>query len=228
MSTDSLLLEESQKQLRSIYNTINKVKIVPWDQSSAVHIDDVYTKLSWLKDKKKPGGLKQRKLDHYTDIFGSGKLHPTPKRILVHGRPGIGKTVFTQKATFDWSQHRFGGKLGRFDLVLLVKLRDVYNLQDVPAILRAAQLLASDDRVSTDNLYDYVRRHQEKVLLILDGYDEYVHIAGDQSPIREIWEKKQLRDCCVVITSRDMKAEGLKQSSDAQFEIDGFDRRRQK
>ena len=228
MSTDSLLLEESQKQLRSIYNTINKVKIVPWDQSSAVHIDDVYTKLSWLKDKKKPGGLKQRKLDHYTDIFGSGKLHPTPKRILVHGRPGIGKTVFTQKATFDWSQHRFGGKLGRFDLVLLVKLRDVCNLKDVPAILRAAQLLASDDRVSTDNLYDYVRRHQEKVLLILDGYDEYVHSAGDQSPIREIWEKKQLRDCYVVITSRDMKAEGLKQSSDAQFEIDGFDRRRQK
>ena len=162
MSADSLLLEESQKQLRSIYNTINKVKIVPWDQSSAVHIDEVCTKLSWLQDKKKPGGLKQRKLDYYTDIFGSGKLHPKPKRILVHGRPGIGKTVFTQKATFDWSQYRFEGKLGRFDLVLLVKLRDVCNLQDVPAILRVAQLLASDDRVSIDNLYDYIRRHQKK------------------------------------------------------------------
>ena len=178
-------------------------------------------------DEKKPSGVTQKELKHYTNIFDGGRLDHLSKRILVHGRPGIGKTVFTQKATFDWSQHRFEGKLGRFDLVLLVKLRDVCNLNDVPAILRDANLLASDGPISTDNLYDYVRRHQEKVLLILDGYDEYVHSAASQSPVLHIWEKKQLRDCCVIITSRDMKAEGLKSSSDAQFEIDGFDRKRQ-
>ncbi|CAH3193263.1 unnamed protein product, partial [Porites evermanni] len=224
---DSVCLEECQKQLRSIYETNSKVKIVPWDQSSAVHIDEIYTQLSWLMDEKKPSGVTQTEIEHYTDIFDGGRPNHTPKRILVHGRPGIGKTVFTQKATFDWSQHRFEGKLGRFDLVLLVKLRDVCNLNDVPAILSAANLLASDGPISTDNLYDYVRYHQEKVLLILDGYDEYVHSAASQSSVLQIWEKKQLRDCCVIITSRDMKAEGLKSSSDAQFEIDGFDHRRQ-
>ncbi|CAH3105222.1 unnamed protein product [Porites lobata] len=224
---DSLWLEEFQKQLRSIYEDNSTVKIVPWDQSSAVHIDKVYTQLSWLMDLKDPSGVTQKELEHYTDIFDGGRLHRLPKRILVHGRPGIGKTVFTQKATFDWSQHRFEGKLGRFDLVLLVKLRDVCNLNDVPAILRDANLLASDGPISTDNLYDYVRHHQEKVLLILDGYDEYVHSAASQSPVLQIWEKTQLRNCCVIITSRDMKGEGLKSSSDAQFEIDGFDRERQ-
>ena len=224
---DSLFLEDCQKQLRSIYETNSKVKIVPWDQSSAVHIDEIYTQLSWLMDEKKPSGLTQKELEHYTDILDGGRLHHTPKRILVHGRPGIGKTVFAQKATFDWSQHRFEGNLGRFDLVLLVKLRDVCNLNDVPAILRAANLLASDGPISTDNLYDYVLRHQEKVFLILDGFDEYVHSAASQSPVIKIWEKKLLRDCCVIITSRDMKGEGLKSSSDAQFEIDGFDRKRQ-
>ena len=225
--TDSLCLEECQKQLRSIYETNSKVKIVPWDQSSAVHIDEIYTQLSWLMDEKKPSGVTQKELKHYTDIFDGGRLDHLSKRILVHGRPGIGKTVFTQKATFDWSQHRFKGKTGRFDLVLLVKLRDVCDLNDVPAILNDANLLASDGPVSTENLYDYVRRHQENVLLILDGYDEYVHSAASQSPVLQIWEKKQLRDCCVIITSRDMKGEGLKSSSDAQFEIDGFDRKRQ-
>ena len=178
-------------------------------------------------DEKDPSGVTQKELEHYTDIFDGGRLHHLPKRILVHGRPGIGKTVFTQKSTFDWSQHRFERKLGRFDLVLLVKLRDVCNLNDVPAILSAANLLASDGPISTDNLYDYVRHHQEKVLLIFDGYDEYVHSAERQSPVLQIWEKRQLRDCCVIITSRDMKGEGLKRSSEAQFEIDGFDRKRQ-
>ena len=52
--TDSLCLEECQKQLRSIYETNSKVKIVPWDQSSAVHIDEIYTQLSWLMDERSP------------------------------------------------------------------------------------------------------------------------------------------------------------------------------
>ena len=88
-------------------------------------------------------------------------------------------------------------------------------------------MLASDGTVTVDNLYDYVRRYQEKVLLILDGYDEYVYSTGKQSPVLEIWNKSQLRDCCVVITSREMKAEALRSSSDAVFKIDGFTDQRQ-
>ena len=93
--------------------------------------------------------------------------------------------------------------------------------------MAASRALASDGTVTVDNLYDYMRRHQEKVLLILDGFDEYVYTAGKQSPVLEIWNKSQLRDCCVVITSREMKAETLRSSSDAVFKIDGFNRWRQ-
>ena len=93
--------------------------------------------------------------------------------------------------------------------------------------MAASRALATDGAVTVDNLYDYVRRHQEKVLLILDGFDEYVYTAGKQSPVLEIWNKSQLRDCCVVITSREMKAETLRSSSDAVFKIDGFNRWRQ-
>ena len=140
---------------------------------------------------------------------------------------GIGKTVFTKKATFDWSQQRYSETLGAFDLVLLVRLRDVSNLQDVPSILRASEVLDSNGAISVNNMYDYVCRHQENVLLILDGYDEYVYSSKNESPVFKIWKKSQLRDCCVVITSREMKAETLRNFSDAQFKIDGFNRQRQ-
>ena len=93
--------------------------------------------------------------------------------------------------------------------------------------MAASRALASDGTVTVDNLYNYVRRHQEKVLLILDGFDEYVYTAGKQSPVLEIWNKRQLRDCCVVITSREMKAETLRSSSDALFKVDGFTDQRQ-
>ena len=108
-----------------------------------------------------------------------------------------------------------------------MRLRDVSNLQDVPSILRASQVLDSNGAISVHNLYDYVCRHQEKVLLILDGYDEYVYSSKNESPVFKIWKKSQLRDCCVVITSREMKAQTLRNFSDAQFKIDGFNRQRQ-
>ena len=135
--------------------------------------------------------------------------------------PGIGKTVFTKKAAFDWSQQRYQETIGAFELVLLIRLRDVCNLHDVPSIFKASQLLANDGKISVDDLYDYVLNHQEKVLLILDGYDEYS--AGEQSPVDEIWKRNQLSDCCVIITSRQMTTDKLREPSDAQFEINGFD-----
>ena len=89
-------------------------------------------------------------------------------------------------------------------------------------------MLDSNGAISVHNLYDYICRHQEKVLLILDGYDEYVYSSKNESPVFKIWKKSQLRDCCVVITSREMKAETLRNCSDAQFKIDGFNDQRQK
>ena len=139
--------------------------------------------------------------------------------------PGIGKTVFTKKAAFDWSQQRYQETIGAFELVLLIRLRDVCNLHDVPSIFKASQLLANDCKISVDDLYDYVLNHQEKVLLILDGYDEYS--AGEKSPVDEIWNRNQLSDCCVIVTSRQMATDKLREPSDAQFEINGFDAERQ-
>ena len=141
--------------------------------------------------------------------------------------PGIGKTVFTKKAAFDWSQQRYQETIGAFELVLLIRLRDVCNLHDVPSIFKASQLLANDGKISVDDLYDYVLNHQEKVLLILDGYDEY-SCAGKQSPVDEIWKRNQLSDCCVIVTSRQMATDKLRLPSDAQFEINGFDDERQR
>ena len=86
--TDSVCLKECQKQLRSLYETKNRVKIVPWEQTSAVDINKIYTDLSWVMDHRTPRGVTKEELNHYTEIFVRREPHPAPKRILVYGQPG--------------------------------------------------------------------------------------------------------------------------------------------
>ena len=199
---------------------MSKVKIIPWDESSAIHIDKIYTQLSWVRDDRKASGVTQEELEDYADIFKGDKHHPNPKRLLVYGRPGIGKTTFSKKTAFDWAKQR-NGILKKFDVVLLIKLRDVCDLKDIHDVLRASKLLASDEVVPVDEVYDYILHNQEKVLLILDGYDEYF-CTGEQSPVRNIWEGTLLRDCHVIMTTRQEKADEVRFPSHVQFEINGF------
>ena len=208
-------VEKCQEQLKSYYNTFSKVKIIPWNDSDSNQIDEIYTPLSWVKDHRKPSGVTQEELEDYTDMF---KEKPT--RMLVYGRPGIGKSTFCKKAAYDWSK-ALKEILMNFCILLLIKLRDVCDVGNIRDVLRASKLLASDGPISVDSLYDYITNNQDKVLLILDGYDEY-SFAKEHSPILAIWKGEQLRDCHVIVTTRQLKCDELRGPSHVQLEIQGF------
>ena len=208
-------VEKCQEQLKSYYNTFSKVKIIPWDDSSSIEINEIYTPLNWVRDHRKPSGVTQEELEDYTDMF-KGK----PTRMLVYGRPGIGKSTFCKKAAYDWSK-ALKEILNNFIILLLIKLRDVCDLEDIRDVLRASKLLASDGPISVDSLYDYIINNQDKVLLILDGYDEY-SCAKEHSPILAIWKGEQLRDCHVIVTTRQLKCDELRGPSHVQLEVQGF------
>ena len=198
--------------------------ITPWNPDETMDIDEVYVELSFLRDNRKLAGTEKEKLEDYTEIFEGRGHHLIPKRILVCGSPGIGKSTFAKKLAVDWSR---GEKqiLKKFDVSLLIKLRNVCNTQDITSMLQKAELLSVDDPKVFNKLYEYILQNQQKVLLVLDGYDEYS--SEKSSPVYEIWKGVRLPGCTVLVTTRPTKEGELRAPSHAQFEINGFDSKEQ-
>ena len=172
-------------------------------------------------------GSKQSEVAHYSDLFtpiGNGN---NPKRILVQGETGIGKSTFAKRLAIDWArlgntqtEDKQAAVLGRFKLVVFVNLKEVSKCQSLKDVIYNSRLFAREDKWLVEGLLNYMTNHQDEVLLLLDGYDEY-H-SGQESQIFDIFSGNELRDCCVLITSRISKADELQEFQDLLAEITGF------
>ena len=173
-----------------------------------------------------PGNKVESKLKHYSDLFIANKNGVIPKRILVQGQTGIGKSTFVKKLLVDWVDVNKGtgdeqaAVLKNFELVVAVNLKEVSKCQSLKDVIRLSNVFAKEDKYMTEGLVDYISNNQEKVLLIFDGYDEYR--MGCNSEIYEIFHGNSLRSCCVLITTRISKADELRGSEDLHAEITGF------
>ena len=179
-----------------------------------------------MKEEQTPAGTTQSELKHYSDLFTADKNGAIPKRILVQGQTGIGKSTFVKKLLVDWVEvnKKTGDEkaavLKNFELVVAVNLKEVSKRQSLKDVISFSNVFAKEDKYMTEGLVDYIVNNQEKVLLIFDGYDEYR--CGCNSEIYEIFNGKSLRNCRVLITTRISKADELRGGEDLQAEITGF------
>ena len=219
-------LNSCRSKLEDHYQKTATVPTSVWSKKSVVDIHQIYTRLSWVKDEQTPAGTTQSKLKHYCDLFSANKNGAIPKRILVQGQTGIGKSTFVKKLLVDWVEvnKKTGDEkaavLKNFELVVAVNLKEVSKCQSLKDVISFSNVFAKEDKYMTEGLVEYISNNQEKVLLIFDGYDEYR--IGRNSEIYEIFSGNSLRSCCVLITTRISKADELRGGEDLHAEITGF------
>ncbi|XP_068686178.1 NACHT, LRR and PYD domains-containing protein 4-like [Montipora foliosa] len=214
-------------KLQEHYKRTSKVRTSSWSRLSLVDIDQAYTRLCVIQRQTTSAGSKQSEVAHYSDLFSPIGNGNNPKRILVQGETGIGKSTFAKRLAIDWArlgntqtEDKQAAVLGRFKLVVFVNLKEVSKCQSLKDVIYNSRLFAREDKWLVEGLLNYMTNHQDEVLLLLDGYDEY-H-SGQESQIFDIFSGKELRDCCVLMTSRISKAGELQEFQDLLAEITGF------
>ena len=134
------------------------------------------------------------------DLFSSTDC--TSQRILVEGPPGIGKSTFAWELCRNWDNIQ--ALQDRYDIVLLLKLRD----KRVQEAKELSELFSPDKAVgrAVAKEIDLGAR----VLLVLDGYDEYPPGHSEfLSLIEQIIASERLPEASLLVTSRPIARENF-------------------
>ena len=224
---DTFDVKFCRSKLAEHYKKTATVPTSVWSKNCLVDIHQIYTRLSWVKEEQTPAGSSRSELEHYTDVFTANKNGVVPKRILVQGQTGIGKSTFVKKLAVDWAElddttteDKQKDILKTFELLVVVNLKEVSKCQSLKDVISRSSIFGREEKYLTDGLLNYITNNQDKVLLVFDGYDEYR--CGSNSEIYEIFSGKELRNCCVLITTRISKADELRAFKDLHAEITGF------
>ena len=220
-------LKFCRSKLAEHYKKTATVPTSVWSKNCVVDIYQIYTRLSWVKEEQTPAGSSRSELEHYTDVFAANKNGAVPKRIIVQGQTGIGKSTFVKKLAVDWAElddttteDKQKDILKTFELLVVVNLKEVSKCQSLKDVISRSSIFAREEKYLTDGLLNYITNNQDKVLLVFDGYDEYR--CGSNSEIYKIFSGSELRNCCILITTRISKADELRAFKDLHAEITGF------
>ena len=191
-----------------------------------IHCKDTQTQEELIEISKrcKEGASCVDKLISHSDVttdikklFTSEAATTFPKRILVEGAPGIGKTILAKEIVYQWA---FVEVLKKFKLVFLLYLRDP-RLHEVTSIDKILELFTTEN---TDDMRKYVKHCQGiNVAFVLDGFDEYPTKLQEDSFIANLIKGKgSFLNSTIIVTSRPTATLTLHGTVDRRIEILGF------
>ena len=134
----------------------------------------------------------------------------------------MGKTTYCNKVAYDWAinMKKEGDCFPEFEMVLLLKCRDVEIGSDLWAAIDDQLLPGEIQRKERDKFFEFIRQNQSKVLLILDGLDELP--SSKLTDFTDIIQGKMLPQCHLVVTARHEAGIPMRKVCDTLLEIEGF------
>ncbi len=138
------------------------------------------------------------------------------------GQGGVGKSTSLKQLAFFWA-NRESEELKQFDLVFHIALKLIKTGDIIEDVVLKQHNGLNRQNISPADVAKIIKGEtQQKVLLMLDGHDEYT--PGRNCDIDKAIIKSSLPNCCILITSRNRsELKELRPYMDVEAEITGFD-----
>ena len=95
-------LKACRSKLAEYYKRTATVPTSVWSSICQEKLDKIYTRLSWVK--KEQTGTSPAELTDYGELFTADENGLLPKRILVQGETGIGKSTLVKALALHWAK----------------------------------------------------------------------------------------------------------------------------
>ncbi len=165
------------------------------------------------------------------------------KKILIIGRPGVGKTLFSTKLLRDWASGNVFNRTQEteldFNIAFLIKFRKLNATGDLSLreLLESAEFLPTEPQLP-DEVWNDIVENPDKVLILFDGINELVDVSNidtdryrdsveQKMPLAvlfsELIDDKLLRGATVLTTIRSTAVSSVRHLNfQRTFEILGF------
>ena len=129
-----------------------------------------------------------------TEIFQPHVKSQRPRRALIEGQAGVGKTTMAKYFVGEWAKARDEGLVEKFKLVFYLDLRTAIPGDVLGTI--AEQCLPENYKKSVDELYNIIKGAQKRALFILDGYE---YLKGLDDEFMDLLHKTMFKDCYIAV-----------------------------
>ena len=193
-----------------------------WCEDFNFQLSDIYTRLRIVSREKKARAAAEQRVVEATEIFKPHEECKQPRKVLIEGNPGMGKTTYCNKVAYDWAINikNEGDCFPEFEMVLLLKCRDVEIESDLWGAIDDQLLPGEINQKEREKFFEFIRQNQSKVLLVLDGLDELP--SSKRREFTDIIEGKMLPLCHLVVTARHEAGIPVRKVCDTLLEIEGF------
>lgn len=202
-----------QARLKEIYQSQDKIAplIEGLDEMPEYSMKDYYVRLQTIVQEDASQGVGARPYEEISgekvpidiskmfDKLQGDHSNEVPAKLLVLGGAGVGKSTLMQYMVYKWSQGELWND--KFDLVYRVSLKTLlnqewnrkYNEDETDDLLKCLVHLTISRSLAPKARKEFKLEKmewpdsKERVLLLLDGYDEISHLKNDKT--RDDWDQ---------------------------------------
>ena len=194
-------MDKLKEDLKTYYRTeFSEIKTSPLDFQSLRTLEHIYVQLVLV------GGAEAKSIS-YDGLFALITNENEKSRVALLGEAGVGKTTLLIKIAHDWAK---GKCLKHIDLLFFVSLRKIPQCTHFAEITKS--LVSDGLKLDFKKVDEYILTNQRKVLLLLDGLDEYkgdIKLPNTNDALVDIMRGDKLKRAPVLLTTRPWKAEQI-------------------